>query len=175
MGGIRGEVRQGESFRAELVRGDAGTERRLTLSSSKCGALQHEIDVEDPPLPPPRPADLPGDIQTPFESRAFSPPASYNEAARQAVVDHLDLFGTKTKRKASQQTLAIQMQPSASTDSAMRSGDSSLQRTGSTTSTGRDQSDAASLTGSTRTHATIQAETVGERSPFLGVATLALR
>lgn len=90
------------------------------------------------------------------------------------MVDQLDLFGTKTKRKASQQTLAIQMQPSASTDSAMSSGDSSLQRRGSTTSTGRDQSDAASLTASTRTHATIQAETVGECSPFLGVAALAL-
>ena len=77
-------------------------------------AAQAEIDIEDPPLPPARPDDLPASILTPYEQRAFSPPKLYNEAERQAVVNRLDLLGTKRlATKKSDGTLAIKLDPSS--------------------------------------------------------------
>ncbi|ORY66786.1 hypothetical protein BCR35DRAFT_270103 [Leucosporidium creatinivorum] len=72
--------------------------------------INAEIDVEDPPLPPARPADMPADQATAFEQRCFMPPKPYNEIERQAMVNKLDLLGTKRlAAKSSEATLAIKL------------------------------------------------------------------
>ncbi|KAM0787266.1 hypothetical protein ACM66B_006501 [Microbotryomycetes sp. NB124-2] len=54
--------------------------------------INNEMDIEDPPLPPSETAD---GSPTPLVTRCFMPPMPANEAARQNVVNRLDLFGTK--------------------------------------------------------------------------------
>ncbi|GAA6063976.1 hypothetical protein JCM10212_005786 [Sporobolomyces blumeae] len=56
----------------------------------------HEIDVDDPPLPPTRAEEDPAD-PTPFEQRNWNAPRPVNEVARQNVVNRLDLFGTRAR------------------------------------------------------------------------------
>ncbi|KDE03559.1 hypothetical protein MVLG_05944, partial [Microbotryum lychnidis-dioicae p1A1 Lamole] len=76
---------------------------------------KYEIDIEDPPLPPVREATDAAD-PTPFEAKSYMAPKPYNESERQAVVDKLDLFGTKNKQaNASTSVLAISMPASTST------------------------------------------------------------
>ncbi|SCV67143.1 BQ2448_5789 [Microbotryum intermedium] len=77
----------------------------------------YEIDIEDPPMPPLRDAADAAD-PAPFEAKAYLAPKPHNESERQAVVDKLDLFGTKNKQaNASTTTLATSMPSSTSTSS----------------------------------------------------------
>lgn len=86
--------------------------RSLLAFHSSFSFIQAEIDVDDPPLPPPRSADMPTEQATAFEQRCFMPPKPYNEAERQAMVNKLDLLGTKRlANKASEATLAIKLPP----------------------------------------------------------------
>ncbi|KAK4048939.1 hypothetical protein OIV83_004495 [Microbotryomycetes sp. JL201] len=54
--------------------------------------INNEMDLEDPPMPPTQTAD---GSPTPLVTKCFMPPLPANEAARQNVVNRLDLFGTK--------------------------------------------------------------------------------
>ncbi|KAK4053306.1 hypothetical protein OIO90_003918 [Microbotryomycetes sp. JL221] len=65
--------------------------------------VNNEMDLEDPPIPPALTED---GKPTPLESRCFMPPMPANEAARQNVVNRLDLFGTKA---AAESTTTLQL------------------------------------------------------------------
>ena len=66
-------------------------ERPQTWSEYRRAYQANEIDIEDPPLPPPK-QDVNSE-PSPYEAQAFDPPVAPNEAERQRTIDRLDLFG----------------------------------------------------------------------------------